>query len=58
MTELLKRFARSESGETGIEYAIIAAFISLAIIAGLRLSASHTTGHYTDIAEGIRDAKN
>jgi pilus assembly protein Flp/PilA len=45
MTNFLKRFARDESGATAIEYGLIAAGISVAIIAvvqglGSRLNAT------------------
>jgi pilus assembly protein Flp/PilA len=33
MTNLLKRFAKNESGATAIEYGLIAAGISIAIVA-------------------------
>ncbi len=48
MTNLVKRFVKDESGATAIEYGLIAAGISVAIIAvvnglGTKLNASFTT---------------
>ncbi len=48
MTNLIKRFAKDESGATAIEYGMIAALIAVAIIAtlqviGTKLNASFTT---------------
>jgi pilus assembly protein Flp/PilA len=48
MTNLVKRFAKDESGATAIEYGLIAAGISVAIIAAVQtlggsLNATFTT---------------
>jgi pilus assembly protein Flp/PilA len=39
MTNLFSRFVRDESGATAIEYGLIAALVSVAIIAALQLLA-------------------
>jgi len=48
MTNLLKRFAKDESGATAVEYGLVAAGISVAIIAvvqglGTKLNATFTS---------------
>lgn len=48
MTKLIARFRKNESGATAIEYGLIAALISVAIIGG-----ASTLG--TDIAQKFRD---
>jgi pilus assembly protein Flp/PilA len=50
MTKLVKRFIKDESGATAVEYGLVAAGISVAIIAvmqglGSRLNATFTTVH-------------
>jgi pilus assembly protein Flp/PilA len=50
MTNLVKRFIKDESGATAVEYGLVAAGISVAIIAvmqglGSRLNATFTTFH-------------
>jgi len=50
MTNLVKRFIKDESGATAVEYGLVAAGISVAIIAvmqglGSRLNATFTTVH-------------
>ena len=50
MTDLVKRFLKDESGATAVEYGLVAAGISVAIIAvmqglGPRLNATFTTVH-------------
>ena len=45
----LKRFAKDESGATAIEYGLIAAGISVAIITVVQGLGSKLTGTFTDI---------
>ena len=50
MTNLIKRFLQDESGATAVEYGLVAAGISVAIIAvmqglGSRLNATFSTMH-------------
>ena len=50
MTNLVKRFIRDESGATAVEYGLVAAGISVAIIAvmqglGSRLNSTFSTVH-------------
>lgn len=49
MTNLLKRFARDNSGATAIEYGLIAAGISLAVISVVNSLGTSLFNKYTDI---------
>lgn len=46
----MKRFWHDESGATAIEYALIAAFVALTIIAGLRSIGGTLSNRLTNIA--------
>ena len=59
MNEILKRFAKNDSGATGIEYALIAAVMGIGIIVALtsmkgQLVATFTTTS-TDLAKAIAE---
>lgn len=53
MTNLLSRFAKDESGATAIEYGLIAAIISVAIIAALQGVKGNLVGTFESIEEGL-----
>ena len=49
MKNLVARFVKNESGATAIEYGLIAAGISLAIIAAANGLGTHLSGKFTSI---------
>ena len=51
-------FARDERGSTSIEYALIAALCSVAIVAGLHGIRDGITTHLNDAAGGLRTGLN
>ena len=53
MQQLANRFSRDESGATAIEYAFIALFIFLAIVASVRLLGPSLVAVFTDANAGI-----
>ena len=52
----LRSFVKSESGATAIEYALIGALISVAIIGGVNSLASANTNMYNDVSTTITGA--
>jgi pilus assembly protein Flp/PilA len=50
MKKLLARFAKDESGATAIEYALIAAGIGIAILAGVNTLGSNLNAKLNSIA--------
>jgi pilus assembly protein Flp/PilA len=50
MTNLLGRFVTDESGVTAVEYALIASFISIAIIVPVTQIGTHLNGVFNTIA--------
>jgi pilus assembly protein Flp/PilA len=50
MKKLLARFAKDESGATAIEYALIAAGIGIAILAGVNTLGSNLNAKFNSIA--------
>ena len=50
MTNLVKRFAKDESGATAIEYGLIAAGISVAIIAVVQTIGTNLNGTFTTVS--------
>jgi pilus assembly protein Flp/PilA len=54
MQALIRRFVRSESGTTAIEYAIIAGGIALAIMAAVQAVGTAVKNDYTSIATALR----
>jgi len=46
---LFKTFAKDESGATAIEYALIAALLSVAVIAALQTLGGKLSGTYTKV---------
>jgi pilus assembly protein Flp/PilA len=56
MKNLFARFVKDESGATAIEYGLIAAGISLAIIAAVNGLGSTLSGKFTTIATSIKNS--
>jgi len=54
MTKLLTRFAKDESGATAIEYGLIAAGISLAIIAAVNTLGTTLGSKFSDISTSLK----
>ena len=50
----LKQFAKCESGATAIEYGLIAALISVGIIAVVQNVGTELKGTFTTIDEGLK----
>ncbi|MCQ2005765.1 Flp family type IVb pilin [Rhizobium sp. NRK18] len=50
MTKLFARFMKDESGATAIEYGLIAALISVAIITGASTLGNSLSNQFTNIA--------
>jgi len=53
MKTLFKNFARDESGATAIEYGLIAAGISVAIVAILTTVGGNLTTTFTTVSDGL-----
>ena len=53
MMQLARRFAREETGATAIEYGMIAALISVAIITALGLIGGHLQTAFETIEQGL-----
>jgi len=51
---LLKRFFRNESGATAIEYGLIAAGISVAIIVVVKNVGTNLSGTFTTVQNGLQ----
>ena len=51
---LLKRFIRCESGATAIEYGLIAAGISVAIIVVVKNVGTNLSGTFTTVQNGLQ----
>jgi pilus assembly protein Flp/PilA len=54
MKKLLARFMKDESGATAIEYGLIAAGISLAIIAAVNGLGTNLSGKFTSINNSLK----
>ena len=54
MKNLVKRFAKDESGATAIEYGLIAALISVVIIAVLTSIGEELNAKFTDVETGLK----
>ncbi|POO56854.1 Flp family type IVb pilin [Agrobacterium rosae] len=57
MTNIFARFMKDESGATAIEYGLIAALISVAIITGATALGTHLSTQFTNIASYLDVAK-
>lgn len=53
MLTLVKKIARNESGATAIEYGLIAALVSILIIAGLSLVGTNLSTTFHSVASNI-----
>ncbi len=53
---MIKRFMKDESGATAIEYGLIAALISLAIIAGLKIIGPELKKTFSSIGTALQSA--
>ena len=56
MTKLIARFVKNESGATAIEYGLIAAIISVAIIAGLNIIGPQLSSTFNTIGNELTNA--
>jgi pilus assembly protein Flp/PilA len=56
MTATLSRFVRDESGATAIEYGLIAALISVAIIASLQLVGGSLLAAFINVNAALQGA--
>ena len=54
MKNLVARFVKDESGATAIEYGLIAAGISLAIIAAVNTLGTNLSGKFTAISTSLK----
>jgi pilus assembly protein Flp/PilA len=54
MKSLVKRFVKDESGATAIEYGLIAAGISVAIIAAVQGLGSKVSGTFTTVSTALK----
>jgi pilus assembly protein Flp/PilA len=54
---MIARFAKDESGATAIEYGLIAALVSVAIIAALQALASSLNTTFSKVASTMTSAK-
>ena len=58
MTKLMKALLKDESGATAIEYGLIAALISVALITGATALGNAIDGKFSSIANTINSATN
>jgi len=56
MTKLVSRFLKDESGATAIEYGLIAALISVALITGATALGSRLNNVFTGLSTSMSDA--
>ena len=54
MNKLFLRFLKDNSGATAIEYGLIAAGISVAIIAAVQLTGTRVSGTFTSVANALQ----
>jgi len=54
MTELVKRFVQDESGATAVEYGLVAAGISVAIIAVMQGLGSKLNTTFTSVQSALK----
>ena len=53
MKNLIKQFVRDTEGQDLIEYALLAATISIAVVAAMRLVANALNSEFTTIASSV-----
>ena len=56
MLEQLSTFSHDESGSTAIEYGLIAAILSLVIVAALKSLRTDLTSTFTSVSNGLQAA--
>ena len=56
MKKMLAGFARDESGATAVEYALIAGFLSIAIIAGATTLGNKLSSSFTFVSGKLKDS--
>lgn len=54
MKQLIIRFLRAESGATAIEYALIASFIAVAIVAAVKGVGTNLNSTFNNVAANVR----
>ncbi|HXW48353.1 MAG TPA: Flp family type IVb pilin [Xanthobacteraceae bacterium] len=54
MKAIIKRFVRDETGATAIEYGLIAAGISVAIIAAVKTVGTNLNTTFTNVSNAIK----
>jgi pilus assembly protein Flp/PilA len=54
MKASLKRFWHANSGETAVEYAMIAAGVALAVVAGVTQLGMSVSGLYNDVVAALK----
>jgi pilus assembly protein Flp/PilA len=57
MKNVLRRFARDDSGATAIEYGLIAAIIAVGLIASLQSLQGNLKDTFTSVGTAVKDAK-
>jgi len=55
MTKLFARFVKDESGATAIEYGLIAALLSVALITGASTLGNALDNQFSDLATALED---
>lgn len=58
MTKIFARFLKDESGATAIEYGLIAALISVALITGASTLGNSLDNKFSSLATTLDNAKN
>jgi pilus assembly protein Flp/PilA len=58
MTKIFARFLKDESGATAIEYGLIAALISVALITGASTLGNSLDNKFSSLAKTLDEAKN
>jgi pilus assembly protein Flp/PilA len=53
MRKLIWSFLGNDSGATAVEYGLIASFIALAVIAGLRTVGTNLNVKFTSVSNGL-----
>ena len=56
MTKFISRFAKNESGATAIEYGLIAALMSVGIIAGITILSTDLQTAFTNLGSTVTTA--
>jgi pilus assembly protein Flp/PilA len=54
MKAIIKRFVRNDSGATAIEYGLIAAGISVVIIAAVQATRANLTGTFQTVSNALK----